>query len=229
MKKENLKRWGEESQTVNEGFFDIIKEMGLGGNIVIIILFVLSVTAIYIIIERYNTIRKNSIDDKNFLKEIKDAITNNDLDKAKNLCKENNTPIARMMFKGLERINQPIKEIEKAIENQGQFEIYKMENKISNLATISGAAPMIGFLGTVIGMIIAFQKMARETQPSPADLAGGIYTAMITTAAGLIVGIIAYIAYNFLVGKVEKAIFKLEAKTSIFIDLLYKKNNATKE
>ena len=229
MKKENLKRWGEESQTVNEGFFDIIKEMGLGGNIVIIILFVLSISAIYIIIERYNTIRKNSTDDKKFLKEIKDAINNNNLDKAKELCEENNTPIARMMFKGLERINQPIKEIEKAIENQGQFEIYKMENKISNLATISGAAPMIGFLGTVIGMIIAFQKMARETQPSPADLAGGIYTAMITTAAGLIVGIIAYIAYNFLVGKVEKAIFKLEAKTSIFIDLLYKKNNATKE
>ena len=229
MKKENLKRWGEESQTVNEGFFDIIKEMGLGGNIVIIILFVLSICAIYIIIERYKIIRKNSRDDKNFLKEIKDAIKNNDLAKAKNLCEENNTPIARMMLKGLERINQPIKEIEKAIENQGQFEIYKMENKISNLATISGAAPMIGFLGTVIGMIIAFQKMARETQPSPADLAGGIYTAMITTAAGLIVGIIAYIAYNFLVGKVEKAIFKLEAKTSIFIDLLYKQNNATKK
>ena len=189
MKKENLKRWGEESQTVNEGFFDIIKEMGFGGNIVIIILFFLSVAAIYIIIERYNTIRKNSIDDKNFLKEIKDAITNNDLDKAKNLCKENNTPIARMMFKGLERINQPIKEIEKAIKNQGQFEIYKMENKISNLATISGAAPMIGFLGTVIGMIETFQAITLFGTGDPKTMASGISKALMTTVLGLCVAI----------------------------------------
>ena len=230
MQENNIKRWTkEDSQTVNEGFFDILKEMGLGGNIVIIILFILSIYAIYIIIERYSTIKKSSLEDEEFLQQIEDAIKHKDLVKAKNLCSENNTPISRMMLKGIDRIEQPIKEIEKAIENQGQLEIYKMENKISNLATISGAAPMIGFLGTVIGMIIAFQKMARETAPSPADLAGGIYTAMITTAAGLIVGIIAYIAYNYLVGKVEKAIFKLEAKTNIFMDLLYHKNNATKK
>ena len=126
-----------------------------------------------------------------------------------------------MIEKGLNRIDKPMTDISASIENQGKLEIYQMDNKLANLATIAGAAPMIGFLGTVIGMIIAFQEMAKQTKVLPSDLAGGIYTAMITTAAGLIVGIIAYIAYNYLVSKVDKVIFQLEAKTTEFLDLLH--------
>lgn len=209
------------STTEQDNFMDMLSEMGIGGNIVMAVLLLLSVLAIYILVERYFAIRKESLEDEDFLMSIRKFVEEKNIDKAKTLCKNTDSPIARMIEKGLDRIDKPMTDISSAIENQGKLEIYKMDNKIANLATISGAAPMIGFLGTVIGMIIAFQKMAREATVSPADLAGGIYTAMITTAAGLVVGIIAYISYNYLVNKVDKVIFQLEARTTEFLDLLH--------
>ena len=208
-------------QTKTDNFMDMLSNMGIGGNIVMAVLLLLSILAIYILVERYFAIRKESLEDEDFLMNIRKFVEEKNIDQAKKLCKNTDSPISRMIEKGLDRIDKPMTDISSAIENQGKLEIYKMDNKIANLATISGAAPMIGFLGTVIGMIIAFQKMARETTVSPADLAGGIYTAMITTAAGLVVGIIAYISYNYLVNKVDKVIFQLEARTTEFLDLLH--------
>ena len=208
-------------QIVKDGFIDMLSEMGIGGNIVMGILLILSILAIYILVERYFSLKKESNEDELFLKNIKKFVEEKNISEAKQLCKDTDIPIARMIEKGLNRIDNPMTDISAAIENQGKLEIYKMDNKIVNLATIAGAAPMIGFLGTVMGMIIAFQKMARETTVSPSDLAGGIYTAMITTAAGLVVGIIAYISYNYLVNKVDKVIFQLEARTTEFLDLLH--------
>jgi len=205
-----------------DGFIDMLSEMEIGGNIVMGILLILSIFTIYILVERYFSIKKESKEDELFLENIKKFVEEKNISEAKQLCKDTNIPIARMIEKGLNRIDNPMTDISAAIENQGKLEIYKMDNKIANLATISGAAPMIGFLGTVIGMIIAFQEMARETTVSPSALAGGIYTAMITTAAGLVVGIIAYISYNYLVNKVDKVIFQLEARTTEFLDLLHK-------
>ena len=207
--------------TEQDDFMDMLSNMGIGGNIVMAVLLLLSILAIYILVERYFAIRKESLEDEDFLMSIRKFVEEKNIDQAKKLCKNTDSPISRMIEKGLDRIDKPMTDISSAIENQGKLEIYKMDNKIANLATISGAAPMIGFLGTVIGMIIAFQKMARETTVSPADLAGGIYTAMITTAAGLVVGIIAYISYNYLVNKVDKVIFQLEARTTEFLDLLH--------
>ena len=211
-----------EPQIVKDGFIDMLSEMGIGGNIVMGILLILSILAIYILVERYFLLKKESKEDDLFLENIKKFVEEKNISEAKQLCKDTNTPISRMIEKGLNRIENSMTDISSSIENQGKLEIYKMDNKIANLATIAGAAPMIGFLGTVIGMIIAFQKMARETTVSPSDVAGGIYTAMITTAAGLVVGIIAYIAYNYLVNKVDKVIFQLEARTTEFLDLLHK-------
>ena len=207
-----------------ENFMDMLSKMGIGGNIVMAVLLILSILAIYILVERYFVIRKESLEDEDFLMSIRKFVEEKNIDKAKTLCKNTDSPIARMIEKGLDRIDKPMTDISAAIENQGKLEIYKMDNKITNLATISGAAPMIGFLGTVIGMIIAFQEMARETTVSASALAGGIYTAMLTTAAGLIVGIIAYISYNYLVNKVDKVIFQLEARTTEFLDLLHHNN-----
>ena len=204
-----------------DNFMDMLSKMGIGGNIVMAVLLILSILAIYILVERYFVIRKESLEDEDFLMSIRKFVEEKNIDKAKTLCKNTDSPIARMIEKGLDRIDKPMTDISAAIENQGKLEIYKMDNQITNLATISGAAPMIGFLGTVIGMIIAFQEMARETTVSASALAGGIYTAMITTAAGLIVGIIAYISYNYLVNKVDKVIFQLEARTTEFLDLLH--------
>ena len=211
-----------EPQIVKDGFINMLSEMGIGGNIVMGVLLILSILTIYILVERYFSIKKESKEDELFLENIKKFVEEKNISEAKQLCKDTNIPIARMIEKGLNRIDNPMTDISAAIENQGKLEIYKMDNKIANLATISGAAPMIGFLGTVIGMIIAFQEMARKEDFITKDLAEGIYTAMITTAAGLVVGIIAYISYNYLVNKVDKVIFQLEARTTEFLDLLHK-------
>jgi biopolymer transport protein ExbB len=141
---------------------------------------------------------------------------------AKTLCQNTDNPVSRMIEKGIDRIDKPMTDISAAIENQGKLEVYKMENNLANLATIAGAAPMIGFLGTVIGMIVAFHEMASAGGNIDVEmLSKGIYTAMVTTVGGLIVGIIAYISYNFLVSKVDKVIFQLEARTTEFLDLLH--------
>jgi biopolymer transport protein ExbB len=189
---------------------ELISSGGLGGNIIMGTLGVLSFFAIYILVERYSTIKKASMDDDSFLKSIKNFVEQKDMQAAKTLCQNTDNPVSRMIEKGIDRIDKPMTDISAAIENQGKLEVYKMENNLANLATIAGAAPMIGFLGTVIGMIVAFHEMASSGGNIDVEmLSKGIYTAMVTTVGGLIVGIIAYISYNFLVSKVDKVIFQL--------------------
>ena len=201
---------------------ELITSGGIGGNLVMGTLGILSIFAVYILIERYSAIKKASVEEQSFLQSIRNFVEAKDIEAAKTLCKNTDSPISRMIEKGVNRIDKPMTDISAAIENQGKLEVFKMENNLANLATISGAAPMIGFLGTVIGMIVAFHEMASAGgNIDVAMLSQGIYTAMVTTVAGLVVGIIAFIAYNYLVSKIDKVVFMLEAKTTDFLDLLH--------
>ena len=186
------------------------------------VLGVMSIIAVYIFIERYLTIKKASQDDKHFMNNIRDFMINGRLDSALALCRNNESPIARMIEKGLIRIGRPLNDINIAIENVGKLEVSRMEKNIAGLATIAGAAPMLGFLGTVTGMVIAFYDMSMAgNNIDIALLSNGIYQAMITTVGGLIVGILAYVFYNILVSRVEKLVFILEMRASEFMDLLH--------
>jgi len=196
-------------------------ELAFKGGPVMIPIIILSLIAVYIFIERYFVIRRLSKEDINFMDKIKDFIHDGKIESAQTLCQSIDTPITRMIEKGIQRIGRPLNDINAAIENVGRLEIYKLEKGLPTLATVAGAAPMIGFLGTVMGMIIAFYDMSNAgSNINVALLSNGIYTAMVTTVAGLIVGIIAYFAYNILVAKVEKIVNQLEARTSEFMDLL---------
>ena len=196
-------------------------ELALEGGYMMIPIFLLLIAAIYIFIERMLTIRNASKVPANFNSTVKKMVADGDISGAKVFCSQNDSPIARMIEKGISRIGSPLKNIEVSIENVGKIEVYKLEKNLSTLATISGAAPMIGFLGTVTGMIQAFISIAQEEGAvSPKLLSGGIYEAMITTASGLIVGIIAYLGYNYLVAKVQNLIHKMEYSSIEFIELL---------
>lgn len=198
-----------------------VLDMAMKGGIIMIPLLILSFIAIYIFIERLLAISRAGREDKNFMNNIRDYILNGKIDSAKALCKSTNTPVANMIEKGVSRIGRPLDDISAAIENVAKLEIYKLENKLALLATISGAAPMIGFLGTVVGMIKSLYNMAGAGDNIViSTLAGGIYEAMVTTVGGLIVGIMAYICYNLLVAQVDKVIHKMEARTIEFLDLL---------
>jgi biopolymer transport protein ExbB len=198
-----------------------IYELVLKGGWIMAILGLLSVIAVYIFIERFFTINKASREDKHFMNNIRDFIKGGKVDSALALCKSNKSPIARMIEKGLMRIGRPLNDINAAIENVGKLEVSRLEKNVAGLATIAGAAPMLGFLGTVIGMIIAFYDMSMAgNNIDIALLSTGIYQAMITTVGGLIVGILAYVCYNILVAKVEKLVYLLEARSTEFMDLL---------
>lgn len=191
------------------------------GGYMMIPIFLLSIVAVYVYVERIRTIGRATKTPMGFMENIKKLVAEGDLSGAKLLCKQSDTPIARMIGKGLSRIGSPLKNIEVSIENVGKIEIYNLEKNLSLLATISGAAPMIGFLGTVTGMIRAFIAIAQEEGAvSPKLLSGGIYEAMLTTAAGLFVGIIAYLGYNYLVTRVQKVVHSMEYTSIDFIDLL---------
>jgi biopolymer transport protein ExbB len=198
-----------------------ILDMALKGGFIMIPLLILSVIAVYIFVERILAISKAGKEDKNFMNNIRDYILSGKIDSAKALCKSTDTPISHMIEKGVSRIGRPLDDISAAIENVAKLEIYKLENKLALLATISGAAPMIGFLGTVIGMIKSLYSMsAAGDNIVISTLAGGIYEAMVTTVGGLVVGIMAYVGYNLLVARVEKVIHKMEARSIEFLDLL---------
>ncbi|WP_209403969.1 MotA/TolQ/ExbB proton channel family protein [Pseudozobellia sp. WGM2] len=200
---------------------DLIFNGGTGSVLIITVLFVLLFVALYIYFERLFAIKAASKIDKNFMNQIRDHVTNGKLDAAKLLCAQTDSPVARLTEKGVSRIGKPLDDINTAIENAGTLEVYKLEKNVSILATVAGAAPMIGFLGTVIGMILAFHEMATSGgQAEMGSLASGIYTAMTTTVAGLIVGIIAYIGYNHLVNRTDKVVHKMEANAVEFLDLL---------
>ena len=208
---------GAEATEISLNFIDLAFK---GGWIMVPIL-ALSAIAMYIFFERFYAIRKASKEDSNFMNRIRDYIHEGKMDSALALCESNDTPVSKMISKGIKRIGRPLNDVNAAIENIGNLEVSKLEKNLPTLATVAGAAPMIGFLGTVMGMIQAFYAMANAGNNIDVSLlANGIYTAMVTTVAGLIVGIIAYFAYNILVAKVEKVVFNIEATTTEFMDLL---------
>lgn len=195
--------------------------LAMEGGLAMIPLVILSIIGVYLLIERYTTIRKASKIDANFMNSIRDLVSNGNIQGAKSLCERTDSPIARILLKGISRIGKPLKNIEVSIENVGKLEVYKLEKGLPTLATISGAAPMIGFLGTVLGMIKAFYRLANSGGSMDITLlSGGIYEAMVTTVAGLVVGIFAYISYNSLTAMIDKVINKMEASSVEFIDLL---------
>lgn len=196
-------------------------DLAIKGGWVMAILAVLFVIAIYLFFERFMAIKNASKEDDNFMNKIKDYIHEGKIEAASSLCKSTTNPIARMIEKGISRLGRPLNDINATIENVGNLEIGKLNTGLPTLATISGGAPMIGFLGTVIGMIRAFYDMAQAGNNIDVSLlSGGIYTAMVTTVGGLIVGIMAYFAYNYLVARIEKVVHKMEARTTEFMDLL---------
>lgn len=207
-------------EATSQSFLDVILKSGFLGITIVVILILLSIYALYIFIERYLTIQKAGEVDENFMNNIRSSISNGNIEAAKQLCKKTDTPAARMIEKGILRIGKPMRDINVAIENVGNLEVNRLEKNISRLATIAGAAPMIGFFGTVTGMISAFYEMATQQSVTPSLLAGGIYQALLTTAFGLFVGIIAFVGYNILVSSVEKVIFKMEFASMEFMDLL---------
>ena len=200
---------------------DMIVGGGAANVIIIGILFVMLGVALYIYFERLLAIRAVSKVDNTFIYKIRDNIASGKIEAAKLLCAQSNLPAARLREQGISRIGKPLEDINKAIENAGTLEVYKLEKNTAILATIAGAGPMIGFLGTVVGMILSFHEMASAGgQAEMGALAGGIYTAMTTTVAGLIVGIIAYVGYNHLVVNTDKVVHTMEANAVDFLDLL---------
>ena len=203
--------------SARESFID----MAIKGGWVMVPIILLSLIAVYIFFERWFAIKRAAHIDQNFMNRIKDYITDGKVDAAKTLCQATDNPVAKMIEKGISRIGRPLNDVNAAIENVGKLEVYKLEKGLPTLATVSGGAPMIGFLGTVIGMVQAFHEMSTAgNNIDVGALSGGIYTALITTVAGLIVGIIAFFAYNTLVARVDKVINNMEASSTEFIDLL---------
>ena len=192
------------------------------GGWLMIVLLLLSIMAIYIFGNKYWLIRQAGKIDKNFMKDIRDYIHDGKIKSAIELCQRYDSPVARLVEKGIERIGRPLQDIQTAVENTGSGEVARLEKGLPMLATIAGGAPMIGFLGTVTGMIQAFFKMS--TAGNNIDitlLSGGIYEAMVTTVGGLFVGIIAYFGYNFLTSQISNLVFKMERTTIEFIDMLH--------
>ena len=210
-----------ESVEKSLSIIELISSGGFSGQIIIAVLFFLLVMACYIYFERLFAIKSASKVDANFMNQIKDHVSNGKIDSAQMLCSQTNSPVSRLIGKGISRIGKPLADINTAIENAGRLEIYGLEKNVSVLATISGAAPMIGFLGTVVGMILAIYELANAGGSIQMDvLASGLYTAMTTTVAGLIVGIVAYITYNHLVVRTDKVVYQMEAHSLEFLDHL---------
>ena len=183
-------------------------------------LYLLLAGAIYVFFERLIAIKNASKIDANFMNIIRDNIMTGNISAARALAKNTNNPVARIIDKGLQRIGKPIDSIEKSMENVGKLEMYKMERNLSILSLISGIAPMFGFLGTIVGMVQLFYGIASSGELTLNSIAGGIYTKMITSAAGLIIGLMAYVAHNYLTTQIDKTAYKMEAASAEFLDIL---------
>ena len=211
-----------EAVPVQEELSFSLIDMAIKGGWLMIPLFLLSILTIYIFAQKWWAIRKASVVDENFMKDIRDYIHQGKINAALSLCKKNDTPVSRLIEKGVERIGRPLQDIQTAVENMGNVEVARLEKGLPMLATIAGGAPMIGFLGTVIGMVQAFYNMsAAGNNIDITLLSGGIYTAMVTTVAGLIVGILAYFGYNYLTTRISDLVFKMQNNTIEFMDLLH--------
>ncbi|MCH5245897.1 MAG: MotA/TolQ/ExbB proton channel family protein [Muribaculaceae bacterium] len=196
-------------------------QLCLKGGFIMIPLALLSIVCIYVFIERFIAIGRADHDDATFMKRIKDYIHDGEIESAMNLCRQESSPYSRLIAKGISRIGRPMNDVLVAIENIGNIEVANLGKSLPWLATTAAGAPMIGFLGTVIGMVEAFHNLASAGSSANIDiLAGGIYEALVTTVAGLIVGVIALFAYNYLVARINTVMNKLETKTMEFMDML---------
>ena len=208
----------DKAETLSIGFWDLF----LGGGWLMWVLVLLAAVMVYIFVERFIAIRKATTIDKYFMNRIRDFISEGNIGAAIDLCRRTDSPIARMVEKGIERIGRPMGDIQNSIENVANVEVAKLETGLPWLASISGGAPMIGFLGTVVGMVQVFIDMSANSSGGIEiqQLSAGMYVAMVTTIGGLIVGIPAYFAHNYLVARIEKLIFRMEATTIAFMDIL---------
>ncbi|PIV58252.1 MAG: biopolymer transporter ExbB [Bacteroidetes bacterium CG02_land_8_20_14_3_00_31_25] len=196
-------------------------DLTLKGGWIMLPIGLLSIITIYVFIERFIAIRAAGKEDNNFMNNIKEYILEGKIDNALTMCKSQNSPVARMIEKGVRRMGRPLNDVNVAIENVGKLEVARLEKGFAFIATAAGAAPMLGFLGTVAGMVRAFYNMASAGNNIDITLlSSGIYEAMVTTVAGLVVGIIAYLAYNYLVTRLDRIVYILEARTTEFMDLL---------
>ncbi len=192
------------------------------GMLILIVLTIMSFYAVYVFIERLLALKRASQGDPNFLAQVKELLSNGKVEDAKNLCIRTDSPSARMLEKGISRLGKPVDIVASTIDNTGKLEVARLEQRLSFLATAAGAAPMIGFLGTTIGMVKTFNAMKNLDSLDLGTIAPGIMTAMVTTVAGLIVGIIAYMGYNYLVSKISKVVYRMEIDAMEFMDLLHK-------
>jgi len=210
--------------TVVEGgekTMNVVEMLMKGGWYFNLPILILSLIAGYIFFERFFAIRNAGKMNSGFMNNIREYIVSGNVTAAETICKNEDSPISRMIAKGIKRIGKPLKNISMTLDSVGKLEVQQMEKNLAGLATIAGAAPMIGFLGTVVGMIRAFFNMSNAgNNIDPGMLAGGIYQALLTTAAGLAVGIIAFIAYNFLVSRISQVVYKMEAAQVEFLDVL---------
>jgi biopolymer transport protein ExbB len=195
-------------------------DMLVSGGVLMIPLALLLTLAVFFFFERWIAINKASKIDENFMNIIRDHVVSGNVAAARSLSKNTSNPVARMIDKGLQRIGKPIDAIEKSMENVGKLEVYKLERNLSVLSLVYGIAPMLGFLGTIFGMLQLFYQINASGEFTPAAIAGGIYTKMVTSASGLIIGLLAYIGYNFLNAQINKTVNKMEAASAEFIDIL---------
>ncbi|MBA2407854.1 MAG: MotA/TolQ/ExbB proton channel family protein [Chitinophagales bacterium] len=197
-----------------------VLDLIMKGGWIMVPLAILSVIAVFFAIERFLVIRRASRIDQNFMSNIRDYLLNGKMEPAVMLCRNTNTPIARLLGKGIKRIGKPIKEVESAVESEGRLEIYKLDRNMNYLAIIAAIAPMMGFVGTIAGVIKIFYNISVEKVISIDVIAGGLYEKMITSAAGLLIGIMAYICFNLLNNMIDRVSYMLEANAVDFIDLI---------
>ena len=208
-----------------QSIIQLLLEGSLFGVFIIILLIIMSFVALFIFIERYMTIKRASQIDDNFMNNIRVHVQTGNVQAARLLCQNTDSPISRMVEKGLMRIGKPLDDIEHAIENVGRLEIYKMEKNVNILSIIAGVSPMFGFLGTIAGMIQTFASLSTANNLSISVIAGGIYVKMFTSGIGLIVGILAFIFYNYLNTLIDRVVNQMEGSTFSFIDLLQEPTN----
>lgn len=198
-----------------------VLDLAMKGGVIMIPLALMWLIATYVFIERLMTINKAGKVPQSFMNNVKDLVLKGDVNGARLICTQNDTPIARIIEKGILRIGKPIESIEKSMENIGKLEIYKLEKNLVILTIIAGIAPMFGFLGTIAGMIQTFFNISITSDITLGSIAGGIYVKMVTSATGLVIGIIAYISYSYLNAQIDKVVNKMEAASAEFIDVLH--------
>jgi len=198
-----------------------ILDLASKGGVIMYPLALMWIVAIYVFVERLLTINKAGKVPESFMNNVKDLVVRGDINGAKIVCSQNQTPIARIIEKGILRIGKPIENIEKSMENTGRLELYKMEKNLVILTIIAGVAPMFGFLGTIAGMIQTFFNISITSDITLGAIAGGIYVKMITSATGLMIGIMAYIGYSYLNAQIDKVVNQMEAASAEFIDVLH--------